>query len=129
MQILDRHIGFHVVRDTLLTLFTLLAVFSLVDFLDDLSDVGKGSYTTRAAVEHMLLTTPNRIFILFPVAGVIGSLIGLGSLAAHRELVVMRASGSSKAIQTASACRGWGISSRTRWTATGPGETRDHGVR
>lgn len=95
MKILDRHIGFHVIRDSLLTLVTLLAVFSLVDFLDDLSDVGKGSYTTQAAVEHMLLTTPNRIFILFPVAGVIGSLIGLGSLAANRELVVMRASGVS----------------------------------
>ena len=95
MKILDRHIGFHVIRDSLLTLFTLLAVFSLVDFLDDLSDIGKGSYTTGAAIEYMLLTTPNRIFILFPVAGVIGSLIGLGSLAAHRELVVMRASGIS----------------------------------
>jgi lipopolysaccharide export system permease protein len=95
MKILDRHIGFHVVRDSLLTLITLLALFSLVDFLDDLSDVGKGSYTTGAAVEYMLLTMPNRIFILFPVAGVIGSLIGLGSLAAHRELVVMRASGVS----------------------------------
>lgn len=95
MKILDRHIGFHVVRDSLLTLLTLLAVFSLVDFLDDLSDVGKGSYTAGVAMEYMLLTTPNRIFILFPVAGVIGSLIGLGSLAAHRELVVIRASGVS----------------------------------
>jgi lipopolysaccharide export system permease protein len=66
-----------------------------VEFLDDLSDVGKGSYTTGAAVEYLLLTTPNRIFILFPVAGVIGSLIGLGSLAAHRELVVIRATGVS----------------------------------
>ena len=95
MKILDRHIGFHVIRDTLLTLMVLLAVFSLVDFLDDLSDVGKGSYTTAAAIQYMLLTMPNRIFILFPVAGIIGSLIGLGSLAAHRELVVIRASGVS----------------------------------
>jgi lipopolysaccharide export system permease protein len=95
MKILDRHIGFHVVRDSLLTLCTLLAVFSLVDFLDDLSDVGKGSYTTGVAVEYMLLTMPSRIFILFPVAAVIGSLIGLGSLASHRELIVMRASGVS----------------------------------
>jgi len=95
MKILDRHIGFHVIRDTLLTLVTLLAVFSLVDFLDDLSDVGKGSYTTAVAIQYMLLTTPSRVFILFPVAGIIGSLIGLGSLAAHRELVVIRASGVS----------------------------------
>ena len=95
MRILDRHIGFHVIRDSLLALFTLLAIFSLVEFLDDLSDVGKGSYTTGLAIKYMLLTTPNRIFILFPVAGVIGSLVGLGSLAAHRELVVIRASGIS----------------------------------
>ena len=95
MKILDRHIGFHVIRDSLLALFTLLAIFSLVEFLDDLSDVGKGSYTAGSAIKYMLLTTPNRIFILFPVAGVIGSLVGLGSLAAHRELVVIRASGVS----------------------------------
>ncbi len=95
MRILDRHIGFHVVRDSLLALLALLAVFSLVDFLDDLSDVGKGGYTTWVAVQYMLLTTPNRIFILFPVAAVIGSLIGLGSLATHRELVVIRATGVS----------------------------------
>jgi len=79
VRILDRHIGFHVVRDSLFTLLTLLVVFSLVDFLDDLSDVGKGSYTTGVAVQYMLLTTPNRIFILFPVAAVIGSLIGLAT--------------------------------------------------
>ena len=95
MKILDRHIGFHVVRESLLTLLALLTIFSLVDFLDDLSDVGTGSYTTWVAVQNMLLTTPNRIFILFPIAAVIGSLIGLGSLAAHRELVVIRATGVS----------------------------------
>lgn len=95
MKILDRHIGFHVVRDSVFALLTLLAIFSLVDFLDDLSDVGKGDYTTSAAIEYMLLTMPDRIFILFPVAAVIGSLTGLGSLAAHRELVVIRATGVS----------------------------------
>jgi lipopolysaccharide export system permease protein len=95
MKILDRHIGFHVVRDSLLTLLMLLAVFSLVEFLDDLGDVGKGSYTVGTAVEYMLLTTPSRAFILFPVAAVVGSLIALGSLASHRELVVIRASGVS----------------------------------
>ena len=95
MKILDRHIGLHVVRDSVLALIALLAVFSLVEFLDDLSEVGRGNYTTSAAVEYMLLTTPNRAYILFPVAAVIGSLVGLGTLAAHRELVVIRASGVS----------------------------------
>lgn len=109
MKILDRHIGFHVVRDALLTLFALLAVFSLVEFLDDLGDVGKGSYTAAAAVENMLLTTPNRAYILFPVAAVIGSLIGLGSLAEHRELVVVRASGVSSGRIAAAALKAAGF--------------------
>jgi lipopolysaccharide export system permease protein len=95
MKTLDRHIGFHVVRDSLLTLFALLAVFSLIEFLEDLGDVGRGSYTTADAIEIMLLSTPYRAFILFPIAAVIGSLIGLGSLASHRELVVIRATGVS----------------------------------
>ncbi|NIM28255.1 MAG: LPS export ABC transporter permease LptG [Gammaproteobacteria bacterium] len=95
MKTLDRHIGFHVIRDCLLTLMALLAVFSLIEFLDDVGDVGRGSYTMADALEYMLLSAPNRAAILFPVAAVIGSLIGLGSLASHRELIVIRATGVS----------------------------------
>jgi lipopolysaccharide export system permease protein len=76
-------------------LLALLAVYSLFEFLDDLSEVGRGSYTVVDAIEYMLLSTPYRAFILFPFAAVIGSLIGLGSLASHRELVVIRATGVS----------------------------------
>ena len=95
MKTLDRHIGVHVVRGSLLTLLVLLAVFCIVDFLDDLSDVGKADYTVVRALEYMLLTSPGRAFTLFPLAAAIGSLIGLGTLSANRELVVIRASGVS----------------------------------
>ena len=59
MKILDRHIGFHAIRDSLLALFTLLAIFSLVEFLDDLSDVGKGSYTTGSAIKAAMVSAPS----------------------------------------------------------------------
>lgn len=97
MRTLDRYIARHVVGAALLTLLALLAVFSIVDFVDDLSDIGKGNYTLGRAVEYMALTMPRRAFALFPLAAVIGSLIGLGTLATNRELVVMRASGVSTA--------------------------------
>jgi len=44
----------------------------------------------------MLLTTPTRMYEIFPTVAVIGSLLGLGGLAATSELTVMRAVGQSK---------------------------------
>jgi lipopolysaccharide export system permease protein len=95
MRTLDRHIAIHVIRGSVLTLLVLLAVFSIADFLDDLSNVGKANYSMTRAIEYMILTTPHRVFALFPLAAVIGSLIGLGTLAANKELVVVRAAGVS----------------------------------
>ena len=42
-----------------------------------------------------MLGTPRTIFSVLPAAALIGSLLALGNLAVHRELVVMRASGIS----------------------------------
>ncbi|MDX1432079.1 MAG: LPS export ABC transporter permease LptG [Gammaproteobacteria bacterium] len=106
MKILDRLIAGQVVRDTLLVLLVLLSIFSLVDFLDDVSDVGKGRYTMVDAIEYMALTTPRRAFVLFPLAAVIGALLGLGTLARNMELAVMRASGVSVARIAAAALKG-----------------------
>ena len=45
----------------------------------------------------MLLRLPRKIFDSLPAAALIGSLLSLGNLAVHRELIVMRASGISSA--------------------------------
>ena len=106
MKILDRLIATQVVRDTLLVLLVLLSIFSIIDFLDDVSDVGKGRYTMLDAIEYMVLTTPHRAFVLFPLAAVVGSLLGLGTLARNMELAVMRASGVSVARIAGAALKG-----------------------
>ena len=43
----------------------------------------------------MLLDLPKQIYLLFPVASLIGVMLGLGLLANHSELTVLRASGVS----------------------------------
>jgi lipopolysaccharide export system permease protein len=43
----------------------------------------------------VLLRLPRTVFETLPAAALIGSLLGLGNLAVHRELIVMRASGVS----------------------------------
>ena len=74
----------------------LLSFVSVLDFVTELRDVGKESYTLSHAVLYILLTTPRRMYEMFPTVAVIGSLLGLGGLAARSELTVMRAVGLSQ---------------------------------
>ena len=95
MKILDRYIANHVIWGSLLALFVLVGLFSFIAFVDELDGVGRGDYTIPRAVEYILLTLPRRAFFLFPLAALVGTLVGLGILASNLELSVMRASGLS----------------------------------
>ena len=95
MKVLDRYIARQVVGGTLLALAFLLAMLAFVSFVDDLKSVGRGDYTLYRALEYMVLILPRQAFALLPVSAVIGSLMGLGALAAGSELAVMRAAGIS----------------------------------
>ena len=95
MKILDRYIGAAVVTGTLLVMLVLLALFFFIDFVNNLNDVGKGNYNVLRAVQYVALTQPRRVYELFPLAALLGSMLGLGWLAAGSELTVMRAAGVS----------------------------------
>ncbi len=97
MTILDRYLATHVTWGALLTLCVLLALFTFVALADELGDVGKGDYTVLRAFEYMLLSLPQRAFLLFPFAALVGTLVGLGTLSSSSELTVMQASGLSAA--------------------------------
>lgn len=90
------YVGRNVLLATLAAWAVLLGFVSVLDFVSELRDVGKETYTLSHAVLYMLLTTPRRMYELFPTVAVIGSLLGLGGLAARSELTVMRAVGVSK---------------------------------
>lgn len=61
-----------------------------------LDDIGKGSYSFFDAFMYSAYTIPRRLYDLFPTAAVIGSLLGLGRLAASSELTALRAVGLSR---------------------------------
>nr|VFK77983.1 MAG: lipopolysaccharide export system permease protein [Candidatus Kentron sp. SD] len=102
MKRLDRYIGTYVVLGSLFVLVVLVALFSVIDFVDDLDSVGKNQYTLARAMEHMLLTMPRLAFSTIPIAALIGTLMALGALAGSEELTVVRASGVSLARLTLS---------------------------
>ena len=97
MKTLQRYIGRDVLSATLLIFTALIMLFAFFDLIHELGDVGRNGYTMSAAVLFVTLNIPSRLYELFPVAALIGTLFGLAQLVANSEYTVMRASGMSLA--------------------------------
>ncbi len=95
MKLLERYIGKAVIINIIIALIVLLGLVSVGSFANELSDVGKGRYQTYDAFVYVMMILPRRTYEVFPVAVLLGSLIGLGSLASNSELIAMRAAGVS----------------------------------
>lgn len=95
MTIFDQYLFKAVVSVTLLVLFVLLALAGFVDFISEIDNIGEGSFGVPEALIFMALGLSQRAFEMLPSAVLLGALLGLGNLAAHSELIVMRASGVS----------------------------------
>ncbi len=95
MRILDRYIGRTVISYALASLLVLVVLQLVFAFIDEMGDVGKGYYTAGLALKYVLLTAPRRIVELFPIASLLGALLGLGSMASSSEIVIIRSAGVS----------------------------------
>jgi len=95
MRTLTRYIGRDVLYSTLLLFVALVGLFTFFDLINEMRDVGRGNYTLTKALMFVALHVPSRIYELFPVAALIGTLFALSQLVANSEFTVMRASGAS----------------------------------
>ena len=92
-MVLDRYIAKTVISGCLLACFIMISIFAFVDYVAQLSDVGKGDYGALQAAVFVLLRLPQRLYELSPSILLLGGILSLGALAANSELIVMRASG------------------------------------
>ena len=95
MPILDRYLAGAVLGGTLLTLAVLMPLLAVFVLADEIGQVGADGYGMREAFWFVTLSMPRYLYQVFPIATLIGALIGLGQLAARSELVAMRAAGLS----------------------------------
>ena len=95
-KILDWYIGRTIIATSGLCLVTLIGLNSIIKYVEQLRKVGQGTYDLLGALYYVLLSIPRDIEVFFPMAALLGALIGLGILAASSELVVMQAAGYSK---------------------------------
>ncbi len=94
-MILHRYFGKVILQYTLLSMLALLGLFTLVLLLDQLSELGKGNYQLLDVLAYVALTIPRNVYELFPMAALLGTMIGLSMLANDSELIAMRAGGVS----------------------------------
>ncbi|MBW3697496.1 lipopolysaccharide ABC transporter permease LptG [Vibrio sp. T187] len=95
-KILDLYIGRTIIATTSLVLVTFVGLSGIIKYVEQLRKVGRGTYDLLQALYFVILSIPRDIEMFFPMAALLGALIGLGMLAASSELVVMQAAGFSK---------------------------------
>ncbi|MBT8439599.1 MAG: LptF/LptG family permease, partial [Gammaproteobacteria bacterium] len=95
MSLLERYIGKAVIVGTLIVMLVILTLLGVFELMKQLDEVGIGSYTLGDAFIASVLTMPRKLFEVFPVTALVGSLLGLGGLASNGELTAMRVAGVS----------------------------------
>lgn len=97
MRKLNHYISLTLLRTIFIVCLFFIGLAIFLALVNESRDIGKGEYDLFAAVRYVMLSIPNQLYQLFPSAGLLGSLLGLGLLAHHGELIGMRACGVSTA--------------------------------
>ncbi|MDR3477774.1 MAG: LPS export ABC transporter permease LptG [Gammaproteobacteria bacterium] len=95
MSILQRYIARTLIASSALVILAMTGLIFLINFLEELRDVGNGDYGFLQALLHVVLEMPHALYQFFPMMVLLGGVLGLGVLASNQELVVMRAAGVS----------------------------------
>ena len=87
--LIARYVQLSTLRAFALVSVTLAALFSLLEFVEQLASVGEGRYHVRDALIYVALTAPSRLLQVTPISMLLGALLGLGGLARNAELTAM----------------------------------------
>lgn len=95
-KLLDYYIARTLLGTIGATLSVLIGLSALIKFVEQLRKLGEGDYDMTLAAIYVVLSLPRELELFFPMATLLGGLIGMGVLASNSELVVMQASGQSR---------------------------------
>ncbi|NND37553.1 MAG: LPS export ABC transporter permease LptG [Gammaproteobacteria bacterium] len=95
MRVIRRYLFRSIVAATSLVMSVLMGLAVFLEFVTQLDDIGTGEYGLLQAIIYSFLKLPNIAYQMLPMAVLLGSLLGLGALANHGELVIIRAAGVS----------------------------------
>ena len=90
----------YIFKSMFMAIFVTLVAIGLIDYvmalLNELNYRLDGAYQAQQAFWFITLTTPGRLYAFFPYICLIGVLFAFGTMADHRELVIIESTGLSK---------------------------------
>lgn len=95
MKRLEMYVAKTILASISMVVLILTGLQIFIVLVKQLGDLGKGSYGIVEVCWFVLGQLPYEVYLFFPMACLMGCLIGLGVMASHRELVVMRSAGLS----------------------------------
>jgi len=95
MKIITRYLLKEITVNVTLIMLALIAMFSFFDLIQELENLGRGSYGLGKVLLFVLLSAPGHIYDVMPVAVLVGCMYSLGQFARYSELIVLRVSGVS----------------------------------
>lgn len=109
MNIITKYLGKTITTYVAMVILFLLGLQIFIEFMQEFRHIGTGNYGLQQMFVCVLLLLPYDIYQFFPMAGLLGCVLGMGLLASHSELIAMRAAGLSlfgivKAIAKAAIC-------------------------
>lgn len=90
-----RYIAYQVLIGFMIAASILLPLFSFFDLLDQLDNVGRGTYRIQDAFLYTAMLLPRRFIQIAPFVALLGTVVALGKLAVDSELIAMRVAGLS----------------------------------
>lgn len=95
IRVLDMHFARSISLGVLASTMLFAGLFFFLFFIKELRYVGTAEYDIAMAFVYVMLSLPQQLYELAPSIILIGSLMALGSLADHSEIIVIRAAGLS----------------------------------
>lgn len=95
MKTLDKYIGQAIINGVSIVLIIFIVLYELLAFTGETGNIGRADYTVWSAIEYSLYLVPQHIYELFPLSMLLGTMLGLGWLANHNELIIIRMAGVS----------------------------------
>ncbi len=88
----ERYLAKQIYQSFLFILFALMSLFVFFDFIAEISSLSN-SYTLLLAFLTVLLRVPSRLVEIMPIAGLIGGIYVMASMAAQSEYTILRVAG------------------------------------
>ncbi|MGH8443993.1 MAG: LPS export ABC transporter permease LptG [Solimonas sp.] len=93
MNLLARHLMSHIIGFAAIVGLALVAIYTFVSFVSEIDQAGEGGFGIAQLLYYTVMMVPAGLYTLMPVIALLGTLMGLGTLAAQNEITAMRASG------------------------------------